>query len=183
MTPEKIKKRVTIETVGAYYGGNLDVRGKGQCLFHEKHAHGDRNPSMFVKDGRVRCWSQVCLGEHAVDVFGLARIMENIDTSSPLGKAMFTIVSAIAELERNIIIERIKGGMATAKARGVRIGRRPTIDEHLTQQILQMNGMGKSIREIAKALYVSKSAVHKTLKLSRAEHLDKSGTEGLEIAV
>lgn len=39
---------------------------------------------------------------------------ENIDTGSPLGKAMFTIVAAIAELERNIIVERIRGGIRRA---------------------------------------------------------------------
>jgi len=43
---------------------------------------------------------------------------ENIDTSSPLGKAIFTIVAAIAELERNIIVERIKGGLRKAKGQG-----------------------------------------------------------------
>jgi len=40
---------------------------------------------------------------------------ENIDTSSPLGKAMFTIVSAIAELERNILLERVRAGLKRAK--------------------------------------------------------------------
>jgi len=48
---------------------------------------------------------------------------ENIDTSSPLGKAIFTIVSAIAELERNIIIERVKAGIRRAKENGKRLGR------------------------------------------------------------
>ena len=48
---------------------------------------------------------------------------ENIDTSSPLSKAIYTIVAAIAELERAIIIERIRGGIRKAKAMGVRIGR------------------------------------------------------------
>ena len=65
----------------------------------------------------------------------------------------------------------------------VRFGRRPIIDEHLTQQILQMNGEGSSIREIARAVNVSKSAVHTALKLSRAEPLDKSGSERLKNAV
>jgi len=43
---------------------------------------------------------------------------ENIDTGSPLGKAMFTIVAAIAQLERNIIVERIRGGIRRAKEQG-----------------------------------------------------------------
>jgi len=48
---------------------------------------------------------------------------ENIDTSSPLGKAMFTIVSAISELERNIIVERIRGGIRRAKEKGKTLDR------------------------------------------------------------
>jgi DNA invertase Pin-like site-specific DNA recombinase len=48
---------------------------------------------------------------------------ENIDTSSPLGKAIFTIVSAIAELERNIIVDRVRAGIRRAKENGKRMGR------------------------------------------------------------
>ncbi len=50
---------------------------------------------------------------------------ENIDTGGPLGRAMVVIVSAIAELERNLIIERVRAGMRRAKLEGRHIGRRP----------------------------------------------------------
>ncbi len=46
---------------------------------------------------------------------------ENIDTSSPMGKAMFTIVSAIAELEAEIIRERVMAGLSNAKAKGIKL--------------------------------------------------------------
>ena len=46
---------------------------------------------------------------------------ESIDTSGPLGRAMVVIVGAIAELERNLIVERVKAGMRRAKLDGVRI--------------------------------------------------------------
>ncbi len=48
---------------------------------------------------------------------------ENIDTSSPLGSAIFTIISAVAQLERDIIAERVKAGLRRAKDRGKRLGR------------------------------------------------------------
>jgi len=51
---------------------------------------------------------------------------ENIDTSSPMGKAMFTIVAAVAELERGIIAERVTAGLRNAKAKGVQLGRKFT---------------------------------------------------------
>lgn len=48
---------------------------------------------------------------------------ENIDTSSPLGKAIFTIVAAIAELERSLIVERVKSGLDAVRKRGKKLGR------------------------------------------------------------
>ena len=48
---------------------------------------------------------------------------ENIDTSSPLGGAIFTIIGAVAQLERDIIAERVKAGLKRARASGKRLGR------------------------------------------------------------
>ena len=90
---------------------------------------------------------------------------ENIDTSSPLGKAIFTIISAIGELERNIIVERVKAGLRNAKAKGKRLGRRPKIDERLLRTVSGMRGKGMSIRGISSELGVSKSLVHKSIKI------------------
>ena len=50
---------------------------------------------------------------------------ENIDTSSPIGKAVFTIISAMAELETNILKERVRAGLPNAKAKGKTLGRPP----------------------------------------------------------
>ena len=50
---------------------------------------------------------------------------ENIDTGGPLGRAIVVIVGAIAELERNLIIERVKAGMRRAELDGRQIGRTP----------------------------------------------------------
>ena len=99
---------------------------------------------------------------------------ENIDTVSPLGKAMFTIVVAIAELERNIIVERIRGGIRRAREQGKRLGRRPLTDPNILRTVLQMKAQGKSIRTIAEAVKVSKSFVHKTCKNSGSETLENS---------
>lgn len=92
---------------------------------------------------------------------------ENIDTSSPLGKAMFVIVGAMAELERNIIIERVKSGMANAKAKGKAIGRKPvTVD---CEAVARLKQEGFSIRAIASRLGLTKSTV--------ANCLSKKGEE------
>ncbi len=52
-------------------------------------------------------------------------LRENIDTGGPLGRAMVVIVGAIAELEKSLIVERVKAGMRRAKLEGRRIGRAP----------------------------------------------------------
>lgn len=53
-------------------------------------------------------------------------VQDQIDTASPMGRAMFTIIGAMAELEAALISERVTAGMRAAKARGRRLGRPPT---------------------------------------------------------
>jgi len=86
---------------------------------------------------------------------------ENIDTSSPMGKAMFTIVSAIAELEADIIRERVIAGIANARAKGKRLGR-PSADVD-QEQVQRLRDGGLTIRAIADRLNLKRSFVHKTL--------------------
>ena len=86
---------------------------------------------------------------------------ENIDTSSPLGKAIFTIVSAMAELERNIIVERVKSGLKSAKNKGKILGRPKVLLDMI--EIKQLKNNGFSLRDIASKLNTSKSTVAKYL--------------------
>ncbi len=87
---------------------------------------------------------------------------ENIDTSSPLGEAIFTIISAMSKLERDIIAERVKGGLRKARANGKRLGR-PNGDVDINKMI-DCKKQGKSIREIAKEMGLSRGKVERTLK-------------------
>ena len=80
---------------------------------------------------------------------------ENIDTSSPLGGAIFTIISAVAQLERDIIVERVKAGLRRARENGSRIGR-PKLKVN-RQEV-------HSLREIGASLGISKDSVSKLLK-------------------
>jgi DNA invertase Pin-like site-specific DNA recombinase len=63
-------------------------------------------------------------------------VTEQIDTSSPMGKAMFTIISAIAEFERSLISERVRAGIAKARAQGKPHGR-PSLST-AAQELLQI---------------------------------------------
>jgi len=91
---------------------------------------------------------------------------ENIDTSSPLGKAMFTIVSAIAELERNILLERVRAGLRRAKENGKILGRPRRVDINVTELRRLRDKEKLSFRQIAKRVKASSATVYKTLQKS-----------------
>ena len=85
-------------------------------------------------------------------------LTEQIDTSSPMGKAMFTIISAIAEFERSLISERVRAGIAKSRAQGKPHGRAP-IDQETVKKIRELRAQNLSIREIARQLGVGKGTV------------------------
>jgi DNA invertase Pin-like site-specific DNA recombinase len=89
-------------------------------------------------------------------------VSECIDTTTPMGKMVFTIVGAVAELERTLIVERVKAGLRRAKDEGKRLGR-PRVEVDAAQ-IAKLRSAGLSIREIAHQVKVSKSTVSLVLK-------------------
>ena len=91
---------------------------------------------------------------------------ENIDTSGPLGRAIVIIIGAIAELERSLIVERVRAGMRRARLEGLRIGRAPPVMDNAAIQ--QDRQRGQSIREIAKGHRISTATVQRVLR--KQEH-------------
>src|SRR5919205_941481 len=85
-------------------------------------------------------------------------ITEQIDTSSPMGKAMFTVISAIAEFERSLIQERVRSGLAKARAHGKILGR-PKVSAETIKEIKRLRKQGKSLTQTAKQLGVSHQTV------------------------
>jgi DNA invertase Pin-like site-specific DNA recombinase len=93
-------------------------------------------------------------------------LRENIDTGGPLGRAMVVIVGAIAELERSLIVERVKAGMRRAKLEGRRIGRSPLdIDR---EQVVADRRSGMSLSQVAKKHRISRASVCRLVKESDA---------------
>jgi DNA invertase Pin-like site-specific DNA recombinase len=89
---------------------------------------------------------------------------ENIDTSSALGQALFTIVSAVAQLERDLIRERVSAGIRNARANGKKLGRpKSTVDR---ERILELKEQGLSLRQIAATLEVGYGTVRARLLTS-----------------
>jgi DNA invertase Pin-like site-specific DNA recombinase len=91
-------------------------------------------------------------------------LSENIDTATPMGRAVFTIIAALSELERELISERVKNGLKNARAKGKRIGRVKTRPSELIQALRQQ---GLSYRAIAKIAKVSPASVGEELKTKK----------------
>jgi DNA invertase Pin-like site-specific DNA recombinase len=83
---------------------------------------------------------------------------ESIDTSTSVGKMIFTVLGAVAELERNIIRERVALGLNRARKQGKTLGRPKVIVNR--DKVRTLHSEGKSFRWIAAHLGVSKSTVH-----------------------
>jgi DNA invertase Pin-like site-specific DNA recombinase len=77
-------------------------------------------------------------------------LSESIDTATPAGKMVFTVLGAVAELERSLIVERVKAGLRNARAKGKRLGRPQKIVN--TFQLARLRGKGCSWRTIARQL-------------------------------
>ena len=97
---------------------------------------------------------------------------EQIDTGGPLGRAVVVIIGAIAELERNLIIERVRAGMRRARLEGRPIGRRPIELDHIA--ILRDRQRGQSLGQLAKSYRVSRTTIHRVLREHAPTTLEKS---------
>lgn len=96
----------------------------------------------------------------------LVSVTEGIDPTTPSGKLHLTVLAAVAEMERSVIIQRTKAGLETAKRNGKRLGRRPVqFNAHKAQELRQA---GHSDRAIAKLLNVSHPTVAKHLQTEAA---------------
>lgn len=84
---------------------------------------------------------------------------ENIDTTSPLGQAVFTIVAAVATLERDLIRDRVRAGLRNARAKGKQLGRPRAIVDAAQVEVLRSSG--KSWRTIARELGVGEGTVRR----------------------
>ena len=87
----------------------------------------------------------------------------------PLGRAVVIIIGAIAELERNLIIERVRAGMRRARLEGRHIGRRPIEIDRVA--VLRDRNRGDSLTDIAKTHRVSRATVSRLLKQAKDAEL------------
>ena len=92
---------------------------------------------------------------------------ENIDTGGPLGRAMVVIVGAIAELERSLIVERVKAGMRRAKLEGRQVGR-ARLDVNREQIVIDRRS-GMSLTLVARKHSISRASVCRLMKEANSD--------------
>jgi DNA invertase Pin-like site-specific DNA recombinase len=106
---------------------------------------------------------------------GFVSLQEQLDTATPIGQAMFTIIGAMAQLERDIVRERVKAGLERAKARGIRLGRpRVQVAAH---ELATLRAQGLSVGEMARRLRCSRSTVRRCLSAVLAHGAADQGHE------
>ena len=123
----------------------------------------------------VMCWSIDRLGrslQNCIEILNdlnaknidLYFGQQSIDSTTPTGKLMFSMVAAFAEFEKSIIRERVLSGLETARKKG-RIGGRPTnLTSAVREKILTMRKEGKSIKQIKAECSVGTATLYKVLK-------------------
>jgi len=86
-------------------------------------------------------------------------LTEGVDTSTPAGKMAFTVLGAVAELERSLIAERVRAGLRNALAKGKRLGRPRTIVDY--SRVLALRGQGLGWRAVAEELGVGVGTLYR----------------------
>ena len=93
-------------------------------------------------------------------------LKQQIDTSSPTGQLIFNLFACLASYERTQILERTALGRARAKARGVKFGRKSSMNPSVAEAVRLLREKGAGIKDIAKSLKIGVGTVYKALKLA-----------------
>ncbi|MGV8167503.1 MAG: recombinase family protein [Alkaliphilus sp.] len=129
----------------------------------------------YVQEGdTIVVWKLDRIGrstKHLVDLMtffeekkvNFVSLNENFDTSTATGKLVFNIFSSLAQFERDLIIERTKAGLISARARG-RVGGRPKVDREKISLAKKMYQDGKyTVKEIVRATGISKATLYRNV--------------------
>ena len=104
------------------------------------------------------------MSEHKDRGVGFASVSESIDTTSPGGKLFFHMMGALAEFERDLIIERTKAGIEAARQRGQHLGRPKKLDWAQVEHAQGLIDEGKSRNEVARLFKVDPSTLYRILQ-------------------
>ncbi|EOP73117.1 hypothetical protein KOW_00527 [Bacillus cereus VDM006] len=140
-----------------------------------KHREGiDKLMEVARKGDTIIVESISRLGRNTLDILELIQhftnegihlisLKENFDTATSTGKAMLSMVAVIAQLERDMLVDRVKEGLASAKRRGVKLGR-PALDSDKIITALKMYDSGEyTVKEITSQIGISQGKLYKEI--------------------
>ena len=111
------------------------------------------------------------LGRNAMDVRGTVEALHgmgvrvnclalgNMDLTSPAGKMTMGVINAVAEFERDLLIDRTQAGLARARSEGKTLGRRPSLDDDQTRRVLPRLEAGKAVAALAREFDTSRQTI------------------------
>jgi len=153
------------------FSGKKDSRPQLNRMMRDAHARRFDVVICWRFDRFSRSVSHLCRALetfHALDIQFVSMI-EQVDTTTPTGKLVFTILGAVAEGERNLIAERVRSGLRNARAKGKILGR-PKKDVDVSR-IKTLRASGTSWRKIANTMGLSVGTVHAAARTQRHESL------------
>jgi DNA invertase Pin-like site-specific DNA recombinase len=156
--------QITDEYIDAGISGAKDSRPELNRLVADAHKRLFDVVVVWRFDRFARSVSHLL---RALETFGslgieFVSLSEQVDTSTPAGKMVFTVLGAVAELERSLIAERVRAGLRNARARGKRLGR-PRKAAHASE-IAKLRSQGATWRAIAAKLGVCPATAYKASK-------------------
>ena len=147
------------EYVDAGISGSKDSRPELNRLMADAHKRRFDVVCVWKFDRFARSVSHLLRALETFNALGIAfvSLSEQMDTTTPTGKMIFTVLGAVAELERSLIVERVKAGLRNARAKGKRLGRpRVAVD---IARIAALRASGASWPKIARELGLSVGTV------------------------
>jgi len=148
------------EYIDTGVSGAKDSRPELNRLMADAHRRRFDAVIVWKFDRFARSVSHLLKGLETFRALGIefVSLSEQVDTTTPTGKMVFTVLGAVAELERSLIAERVRAGLRNAKAKGKRLGR-PKAEVDGTR-IATLRAEGVSWRKIAGEMGVSVGTVH-----------------------
>src|ERR1035441_3391112 len=135
--------------------GSKDKRPELDRLMADAHKRRFDVVCVWRFDRFARSVSHLLRALETFNALGIAfvSLSEQMDTTTPTGKMVFTVLGAVAELERSLIVERVRAGLRNARAKGKTLGRpRVAVD---ADRVRLLRSQGASLRSIAASLGVS----------------------------
>jgi DNA invertase Pin-like site-specific DNA recombinase len=141
------------------YSGKKDSRPSLNRMMQDAHERRFDVIVVWRFDRFARSVSHLLRALETFNSFGVqfVSLCEQVDTSTPTVKMVFTVLGAVAELERNLIVERVRAGLRHARAKGKRLGRPTKVVD--VDQINSLRASGHSWRSIAVKMKLSVGTV------------------------